>query len=301
MSVTRPAPPDPMRTAALLRALAVTVLWSSSWVIIRFVLDRGDLAPLTFAGLRYLTGAVVLWAVVLGSGGSRGRLAVGWRAMGRLVLLGVVMYSVTQGAQFVALDRQPAATTSLLLSATPLVVAVLAGVTLRERPTRAQMVGALLVAMGAGLYFGGALGATGVGLAAALVGLVANAVASMMGRAENRRVETSPLTTTVISMSAGAVLLSGVGLAVEGTPTITTRAVLAIAWLGIVNTAFAFTLWNHTLQVLSATESAVVNNTMLIQIAILAWIFLGEAPDAVQLAGIGVVSTGVFVATLRRS
>ena len=43
----------------------------------------------------------------------------------RLVLLGLVMYSLTQGAQFVALDRQPAATTSLLLSMTPLMVALL--------------------------------------------------------------------------------------------------------------------------------------------------------------------------------
>lgn len=300
MSATRSATLEPSRTTALLQALIVTVLWSSSWVIIRFVLDRENLAPLTFAGLRYVVGAVVLWAVALGSARSRGRLVVGRRALFRLVLLGVVMYSLTQGAQFVALDRQPAATTSLLLSATPLVVAILAGAILRERPTRAQVMGALLVAMGAGLYFGGALGATGVGLAAALVGLLANAVASMMGRAENRRVETTPLTTTVLSMSVGAVLLLGVGIAVEGSPTITARAAIAIAWLGIVNTAFAFTLWNHTLQHLSATESAVVNNTMLIQIAILAWIFLGEAPDPIQLAGIGVVTTGVFGATLRR-
>jgi drug/metabolite transporter (DMT)-like permease len=36
-----------------------------------------------------------------------------------IVVLGVVFYALTQGAQFVAIDSQPAATTSLVLSWTP--------------------------------------------------------------------------------------------------------------------------------------------------------------------------------------
>ena len=296
---SRPADPPVSHRIAILQALLVTVLWSSSWVIIRFGLDREGLDPLTFAGLRYSTGAAVLWLVVVRTAESRQRLRVGRPAVVRLVLLGLVMYSLTQGAQFVALDRQPAATTSLLLSMTPLMVAVLAGVFLGERPSILQFVGAVLVASGAGLYFGGALGATTAGMVAALVGLAANAVASMIGRAENRRIETTPLTTTVVSMSVGAVVLLAVGLAIEGPPTVTSRAVVSIAWLGVVNTAFAFTLWNRTLQYLSATESSVINNTMLIQIALLAWMFLDEAPDALQVAGILVVSAGTVLATVR--
>lgn len=45
---------------AVLTALFVTVLWSSSWVLIRIVLDDEDLAPVTFAGLRYTLAALVL-------------------------------------------------------------------------------------------------------------------------------------------------------------------------------------------------------------------------------------------------
>ena len=36
----------------------------------------------------------------------------------RVVVLGIVFYAMTQGAQFVAIDNQPAATTSLVLSLT---------------------------------------------------------------------------------------------------------------------------------------------------------------------------------------
>ena len=50
-----------------------------------------------------------------------------------------------------------------------------------------------------------------------------------------------------------------------------------------------------TLQRLSAVESASINNTMLVQIALLAWLFLGEAPGAFGLLGIALVSAGVYV------
>ena len=59
-----------------------------------------------------------------------------------------------------------------------------------------------------------------------------------------------------------------------------------IAALALVNTALAFTLWNLTLRVLSAAESSVINNTMLIQIAVLAWLFLGESLDGKAIAGL---------------
>jgi len=76
---------------------------------------------------------------------------------------------------------------------------------------------------------------------------------------------------------------------------------LIIGWLAVVNTALAFTLWNYSLRRLAAVESASINNTMLIQIAALAWIFLGEPPGTLGIVGILVVSIGVFLTqSLRR-
>ncbi len=67
------------------------------------------------------------------------------------------------------------------------------------------------------------------------------------------------------------------------------------------NTALAFTLWNRSLRRLSAVESASINNTMLVQIALLAWVFLGEAPGFAGMLGIVVVSIGVFLAQFKAS
>jgi len=84
-------------------------------------------------------------------------------------------------------------------------------------------------------------------------------------------------------------------MAVEGIPAISGRAWIIIGWLAVVNTALAFTLWNLSLRRLSAVESASINNTMLIQIAILAWFLLSEPLGTPELIGITLVTVGILL------
>ena len=286
---------------ALLVALLVTLLWSSSWIIIRFGLDDEGLTPLTFAGIRYGLAALVLTGVALARPATRVRIAaLDTREWISLAVLGIVFYTVAQGAQFVAIDHQPAASTSLVLSMTPLAVALVAGRSLGERPVAHQVIGALFVAAGAAAYFSGSLRATAIGMVAAGVALASGVSGSLLGRSANRNLSSNPLVVTTVSMVIGSALLLAIGLGVEGVPSITIRGGLFIGWLAVINGALAFTLWNHSLRTLTATESAVINNTMLVQIAALAWIFLGEAPGPIQIVGIVLVTVGVMASQLGR-
>jgi drug/metabolite transporter (DMT)-like permease len=288
------------RQRAALTAFLVTMLWSSSWVIMRAGMDDEELPPLTFAGLRYVAAAVVLGAVTAARPLARAEVgAISGPALRRLALLGLVFYAVNQGAVFVAVEAQTVATTSLVLSLTPLLVAAASGRLLGEPPSGNLLVGAILVPIGAAAYLSGDLGATAIGMTAAVIALGANATASLMGRSVNRAAHTSPLVTTTVSMAFGAVLLLGTGLAVDGFVPLSTRAVVIIAWLAVVNTALAFTLWNLSLRWLGAGESAVINNTMLLQIALLGWIFLEEVPTVWQWVGLVVVSAGIALAQPR--
>ena len=97
-------------------------------------------------------------------------------------------------------------------------------------------------------------------------------------------------------MTVGSAVLLTAGLAVEGVPHLSGTAIVVIAWLAVINTAWAFTMWNASLRRLTAVESAAINNTMLIQIAVLAWVFLGEPPGPVGGVGIAVVSAGALLA-----
>ena len=287
---------NPSHARAVASALLVTFLWSSSWVLIRWGLDSEDLEPIGFAALRYGLAALILIGWTASTQPIRHHLThLDRRAAVPILLLGVVFYAVTQGAQFVAIDSQPAATTSLVLSLTPLLVALLGGWSLGEKPSRRQFGGALLVAAGAWSYFSGDLGATAIGLTAALIGLGANVTSALLGRHVNRQSAVPPVVVTTWSMATGAAILFAVAVAFEGVPTVSPRGWLIILWLALVNTALAFTLWNLSLRRLSALESAAINNTLLIQIAVLAWILLDETPGRGELIGIALVSVGVLL------
>jgi len=282
----------------VLQALFVTFLWSTSWVLIKWGLK--EIPPLTFAGLRYAIAACVL---LPGLWQRRAEL----RSLTRmhwiqLLSLGVVFYALTQGGQFLTLKHLDAISFSLVLSFTPLFVAGAGILTLRERPTRLQWIGLAATFAGALLYFAPSNPFRGAALGFSLAGLtlVANVISSLLGRSVNRRRTVSPIIVTTISMGFGSLLLLGAGLGTQGLPALSLKGWGIIVWLAVVNTAFAFTLWNRTLRTLSATESSVINNTMLIQIAILAWIFLGERLGAIEIVGLLTVAAGTLLVQLRK-
>ena len=282
----------------ILQALFVTLLWSSSWVLIKFGLQ--EISPISFAGLRYTLASLVLAALLLAQPGLRTELrALTHSDWLRLSLLGVVFYSLTQGAQFVGLVYLPAVMLSLVLSFSPAAVALLGVSFLGERLTRLQWAGVALFLVGALVYFlPVAAPPSAIGLAVAVVGMLANACGAILGRSVNRRGTLHPLLVTVVSMGIGSLLLLTTGLFVEGVPELDASGWGIVLWLALVNTAFAFTLWNHTLRRLTAIESSLVNNTMTVQIAILAWVFLGEPIGAREGLGLAAAILGAVLVQL---
>jgi drug/metabolite transporter (DMT)-like permease len=212
----------------------------------------------------------------------------------------VVFYAITQGAHFLALSYLPAQTTSLLLSFAPVIVALVGVMVLAERPTGRQWSGVGLYLAGAAvfLYPAAFVGGELVGIAVATICLLASAGGTIIGRAVNRRATLSPLTVTAIGMGIGALALLVSGVTIQGMPALAPSAWLLVGWLAVVNTALAFTLWNLTQRTLSAVESSIVNNTMLIQIAVLAWIFLGERLGVKEITGLTVAALGVLLVQL---
>lgn len=289
------------RPVALALAVLVTFLWSTSWVLIKLGLDDLQLPPLSFAGLRYFLAALILLPLALPALSRRRPWRGGGRLLGSVFVLGLLLYSLTQGAQFAALAYLPAVAVALLLSTTPAFVGLLS---LRgERASRLQVLGVALLVVGALLYFGPfELGDDGaLGLSIALVGVAGNAAAALLGRRLARdSVEQlgGVLSLTALSMLVGGAVLLGSGLLLEGLPNLTSDGWLIIGWLALVNTALAFTLWNQSLRTLTAVESSVINNLMLVQIAVLAWIFLGEALSPLEIAGLALALTGILAVQL---
>lgn len=286
---------------AVLQACFVTFLWSTSWVFIKFGLE--DIPALTFAGLRYFLAFLCLLPFALRQTPvSRWRTipASMWR---RLLLLGVTFYAFTQGAQFLSLFYLPAVTTNMMLSFSVLAVIFLGASTLGERPSSRQWLGLGFYLLGVFVYFYPPTlpWQQWLGIAIALAGVLANAVSAILGRGINRAEGVPPLTVTIISMGFGSLLLLISGLVFQGLPPLSLTNWLIILWLAVVNSAFAFTLWNHTLRTLSAMESSLINNLMMIQIPLLAIIFLGERLTLQEWAGLMLAGVGILIVQIKRS
>jgi drug/metabolite transporter (DMT)-like permease len=289
------------RFKAILIAIFVTILWSTSWVLIKFGL-RDSLPAITFAGLRYTLAFACLAPFLLLNPSRRVELKqLTRKEWGKLSLLGVVYYTLTQGSMFLALNFLPANMVSLLLNLTSVFVGIAGIFLLKERPSRLKWTGIGLAAAGVGVYFfpislpQAQLVGVGIGLFCMLM----NVASSLLSREVNRGATFSPLAVTFVSMGVGSVALLVTGLAIQGTGTLTGQDWLIISWMAVVNTALAFTLWNYSLQVLTAVESSIINGLMMPQIAILAFVFLGEGLNAKAIAGLVLVGIGTIIVQLK--
>lgn len=290
------------RITAILQAIFVTILWASSWILIKIGLQN-SLPAITFAGLRYGLAWLCLVPFILFRREGRSTLRQLSRSDWlRLGILGLVFYTLTQGSQFLSLVYLPAAMVSLLLNLTPVVVGIAGIFFLSERPTTFQWFGIGLATVGVGFYFLpiSLPQAQVFGVLVALMGVLANAGSSLLGREVNRSGRLSPLSVTFVSMGIGSFLLLVTGIVTQGFGLMTWRDWAIIIWLAVVNTAFAFTIWNHTLRTLTAVESSVINGLMMPQIAILAFVFLDEVLSTKEIWGLILVGVGVLIVQLKR-
>jgi drug/metabolite transporter (DMT)-like permease len=282
------------RIIAVVQALFVTVLWSSSFVVIKFGLE--EIPPLTFAGLRYSIASLILLGLIASQ--SKMRAAMKGRSRrwwGMLTLYGIIYIAATQGTQFLGLNYLPAITFSLILNMTPIIVLLLAVPWLGERPSVAETGLILLGLCGVLLYFYPLdfVGVSILGLIVGVISLLANSFSSIIGRAINRARDTPALVVTGIMMSIGSIFLMLFGLIIEPLAPLSLTSWIYILWLAVANTALAFTLWNRAMRVLRAIDIALINSTMMPQIVVLSIIFLSEYPSYLDWIGLILLALSV--------
>jgi drug/metabolite transporter (DMT)-like permease len=280
------------RTIAIAEAVLATLIWSSSFVFVKMILP--DIGPLLIAGLRYFLAFVILLPFILRQKGSIGRIEP--KIWARLTLIGISAYSIGNGALFWALRYLHATTASFILSLLPLLILFAGTIILKEFPTRWQTVGVFVSLIGGMLFFSpGFQYEEPLGIAIMMVGLIGFTAFGILGRSVARARLISTLNLTGIPLAIGGSLLLMTGLVVEGRPTIDQNAWIIIAWLAIVNTAFAYFLYNHALKSITALEMNVTLNLSPLGTAILAWLILGESLSSIQILGIFVVIVGVTI------
>jgi len=124
-------------TKAILAALFVAFLWSTSWILIKNNID--DIPPLLFAGIRYMLASIILLPGLLKYKTALRQISCNeWIT---LSLFGLIYYTVAQGAQFITLKYMGAISFSLMLNFTTILVAIFGIFSLREIPPLIQWSG----------------------------------------------------------------------------------------------------------------------------------------------------------------
>lgn len=287
------------RFLGVMEALLVTFLWSSSYVLVKIGLDKILIPPLTLVALRYTVASAVLIPLAVRRGGLT--MLGDSKVLMRIGFLGLTGYAVAQGLQCLGLFYLPAVSVTFILNFTPVFVLVMGVFALGERPTNVQLGGMTLILVGAYLFFNEPLsGSNPVGILITLFSGLGWASYMVYSRYTFIREEFDLLGLTAFSMGAGTLILVAAAFVFEGGSSVPPSGWGIIAWLGVVNTALAFFLWNHALQRLEAFETSILQNTMLIQIAVLSWVFLGERLTGMKLVAMAMVFLGVLTVQLRR-
>ncbi len=286
------SPPSLARAVGL--AIAASLLWATAIILVKLGLE--DIPRLTFASMRYMVGALTLliWRTVTTRSPVPQVPSSIWRW---LLALGVLLYAIVPAAQFISLDLVDAVTFNFVFQAgIPLVTALLAGAVLKEPTSRFQWLGVVLVVFGIYLFYRVVpTGDEAVGLLLAGVAAVGISGANLLQRKVMKGQQITALDATLVPMTLGSVGLFGVAMIVEPFPTLGGEQVALILVLGVVNTALAFTLWHHAMRTLNALHAGVIASGQVIEVPILALLFLGESLAADRGLGSLVVLAGILI------
>ena len=272
-------------------SLIVTMIWSSTFVIVKIGLE--SLGPLTIAGLRYSIGAMLLLPFMLFQKSQRKPISKNhWM---RLVLIGISSYTIANGALFWGLKFIPATTGSFLLSLMPLLVLAGGTVFLKELPTGWQIFGVFLSLIGSGLFFSPGLNVgepRGIWIVA--TGLFGFMSFILLGRGIAREKSLDTLSLTTLPLVIGGIVTIVLALLLEGFPQFTRVGLVVVLWLAVINTALGYFLYNHALRELTALEMNTIMNLSPLMTAFLSWLILGDRLERIQFVGMVVVIVGVL-------
>ena len=277
---------------ALGAALITVTLRASAFVGIRSA--GRDLSPGALTLGRLLIAGAVLGALAW----ARREPLPARRDLPGIVLCGLLWFGLYNVALNEAERRVDAGTAAMLVNVGPVLIAVLAGVLLREGFPRSLMAGSAIAFAGV-LVIGLATSDRGLDAGWGALLCVAAALAYAGGVVAQKPVlaRTSALQVTWLACSVGTLVCLPFG------PTLVrelgdahSSAIAWVVYLGVLPTAVAFTTWAYALA--RTTAGRMGSTTYLVPplAIVMGWAILDESPPALAFAGGALCLLGVVVA-----
>lgn len=276
-----------------LLAILVVVIWGANFVVI----DAGqaDVPPLVFLALRFLVVCVPAIFFLKPP-------PIGWR---NILAIGATLSLAQFALLYLALALgMPPGLASLLLQTQVIFSILIAAVALGERPTRRQLIGALIGMGGLAIVI---VGHSQVAPWLPLVVTLLSALAWTVGNVLTRRSKARSGLSLVV-WSGAVVPLPALALSlVIDSPPVVWDALSSLSWVAILSTVYTavfasligYGIWTSLLA--RYPTSAVVPFTLLVPVVgiLTAWLVQGEVPTAAEFIGGAIMLAGLAAAVIQ--
>lgn len=274
----------------------LALAWGGSFVGIEIAVAHAP--PLLLAGLRYAVAAAVVVPYALAT---ESRLVPrSWDDLGAAGAAAAFTIAGYQAFLFVGSQYVSGSVAAVVVSTSPVVTALLAGVLLHESSDAADAVGFVLGLAGVVLVARpdpGALGGTAVGVGLVFLGAVSFALGAVGTRSFDPTLPTTAIQAWA-TVGGAAALLVGSALRGESPPapsTVPLEALVAFAYVALVAGAGGYLLYFRLLETAGATETTLISYFEPVVAAAVAFLVLGQPITAPTLVGFGVVAVGFGV------
>jgi drug/metabolite transporter (DMT)-like permease len=283
------------RISLPLAVMAFCLLWSSAFAVAKLAIQ--DCPPLLLLTFRFLLAGLLMLGAAALTGVS---LKPSRRDLVLFAALGIANQAAYLGIGYVGLRTISSGLSALVISANPVLTAVLAAGFLGESMTRRKALG-LLLGVGGVAFIVQSRVVAGVehidGIVLTLVALVSLVTGTILFK------KFAPsgglwVGNGVQSLSAGLALLP-FATAFESVSDVrpSWRLLGAMAFLVLLVSVFAYLLWFHLLKVSGATAASSYHFLMPPLGMLFGWLLLGEHVSPADFAGIVPVALGIYLVT----
>ncbi|MGB7297545.1 MAG: DMT family transporter [Candidatus Aminicenantales bacterium] len=274
--------------------LLAVVLWAANFSVIKIALR--EFTPLSFNGPR-LTIASLLLLLFLWR--KEGRLSLPKTDLWKVAVLGIVGNTFYQFFFIHGIHRTTASKTSLVMTITPVFIALLSALFIRERIHWVGWLGILMAF--SGIYFvifgrPGAVSFSSRNLQGDLLILFGNlfwAVYTVFSKPLLERM--SPLKLTTLSLAIGTLFY--LPLTVRETAALSWRSLSLSGWAALLFSAVfaiavSYVIWYSSVKRVGNTKTGIYGNITPVFTVLFAYLFLGESIGFVQIIGTLIIVLG---------
>lgn len=274
------------------------LIWASAFAVAKVAL--ADCPPLLLLSARFLLAGSVILAVAAAVLPGERFARLGLRDVAALALMGILNNACYLGLSYVGMTHVSSGYTAVLISANPLLTALVAAPLLGERLSRRKIAGLLLGMAGVALVVRSRISSgheDPLGTLYVLGALVTLSAATLLFK-RVRTAATLWVGSGIQSLAGGLALLP-VALWREDLADVhlTLPLTLSFTYLTFAGSVGAFSLWFFILGRTSATRASALHFLMPPLGLMFGWLLLGEKVPLLDLAGVIPIAVGIRLVT----